>query len=430
MSLEVLGVKGPHEPKSLGVARLVSMVVLVLAFFTYCIIQLYSLIHFTIILRDKELNGELYPPAILMECRQKEFSQSKVELQGVYSDKTGTQVRFELPKWLGPAEYGTSIISGTSSNQAAFVNANVNKTAWQVRPLFNVQFRSMNLPGDPNNIHELWILITVPASSRQFFTGTNVTAVPGVDVRLFPPNVTGPGSLDSSLNETKPLNIYANGWIFYKETRRTDLKSNTNSVLNPYGASYVLPSDVQADFLIRVLSSNTPSTDTGMLGSFSIDAQEAVRSFTWLDFLSGVGGAFTLCSGIYAFLFGIGRLRPWGVIQQFHSRKLILSGIKDDVICRMENSSSNQDTQKADVAMMETNQLAMQQRGEHHKSDINSALGSGRMENATRDQLVQRIHYLEERTKELEGFQDRIETFYTSNDLFYKRSNMQASASQ
>jgi hypothetical protein len=403
------------------------------------------LIKAPIVLRSQEYDLELYPPSILMECRTRAFSQSKVELFGVYNDVDGVQQKMPLPKWLGDAVYGINVISGTNTNQTAFINANSNKTAWQVRPSSDIKFRSLTAPGDPDHIHELWVQITVPSQSRSLFSSTNNTAIPGVDVRLFPYNITKDAKVITSLSDAPPLDIYTNGWvppsqaiyahslqIFYKESRRITTKPSLESSLSPYGVTYPLPDGLSVDFLIRILPSNTPSDAENGRGNLVVTVDESVRSITVLDFLGGVGGAFTLCTGIYAFLFGIGRLKPWGVVQQFVTKHRLLSGISPNVISvrdeknrmkRMEalRSPSNQRDSNTVMVDMRKYSLPLEYSQPY---DTSTVVSTGTMDNATREQLlIQRVQYLEKRTEELEGFQDRMETFFTAGDLFYKKSD-------
>ncbi|KAI8054083.1 hypothetical protein BDF22DRAFT_682866 [Syncephalis plumigaleata] len=413
MSLKKYGLQSSHEPNSLGIARLVSVVVLSMVFLAIA----------PIVLRTQENDIELYPPGILMECRTKAFSQSKVELFGVYNDANGAQQKVPLPGWLGDAVYGTDVVSGVNTNQTSFINANRNKTAWQVRPSSDVMFRSLTAPGDPYHIHELWVHIDVPPQSRSLFSGTNNTAIPGVDVRLFPYNITEGAKPIASLSDAPPLDIYANDWVPLSQA------TYAHSTLDPYGVIYPLPDGLAVDFLIRILPSNAPSDPKNGRGNLVVTTNESVKSITVLDFLGGVGGAFTLCTGIYAFLFGIGRLRPWGIMQRYVSKRRLLSGMTSSVVSvRDETNRMNRmkafdlplNHRDSNIAMADVHNhnLALEQSRQY---DTSTLVSSGTMDNATREQLIQRMQYLEKRTEELEGFQDRIETFYTAGDLFYRK---------
>ncbi|RKP10326.1 hypothetical protein THASP1DRAFT_27878 [Thamnocephalis sphaerospora] len=422
-----MGLLSAYDPVSVRATRIGLLVVMAGSLLAFTILQLLQVIRPSITVRVSEQNVDMKLPVVLLESTAAAFNQSTVQLYSVYTGTNGIQYRTQLTGWSRRAVYGVDIIRGTDPDPDAIKRDNRGKIAWRVTPDPDYVFTPAAVPSTDEDIkiaQQLWIAINASDSVANLFTNAGVS----VDVKLFP-----------SANANTPLDIYAGGWLppvqaiyrrnlalLYTEAQRVPFKGNLTSELTTYGVTYPLPNTISTDFLITVRPANTPSIGDGNLGKFVVNKNESVRGVTWLDFLSSVGGAISLLGGIYAFMFGASRLRPWGIVQRYLLRKQLMARMPTELISvRGEKRHMRELWERSQAGPGSSSATAIAAPSSRGMAEVTSPtsvvewqLPQAPPGGNSDGMLLQRIAHLEARARMLEMHQDRVEIFYLEDDLF------------
>ncbi|RKP04470.1 hypothetical protein THASP1DRAFT_33761 [Thamnocephalis sphaerospora] len=124
------------------------------------------------------------------------------------------------------------------------------------------------------------------------------------------------------------------------ETRETNFA--TQSIVTPNGNKTIAG--------VRIAPANAISASGA---EFEIPKQILRPNRAWLEFFSTMGGALTIILGVFKFLFGQRRLRPWGIVQQFFLRKRILAALPPPVATVGTFTSAHKAKERADSAIGE-----------------------------------------------------------------------------
>ncbi|KAK9760319.1 hypothetical protein K7432_015789 [Basidiobolus ranarum] len=135
------------------------------------------------------------------------------------------------------------------------------------------------------------------------------------------------------------------------------------------------------------------------------------RTYTWLDFLSSIGGTLPFATGIYYLLFGVGRVRTWGIIQNFFLRRKVLSQVPDSALA-IPNYERIGGKIYSDVTQPN-----------YEKSLV--AIDMPMQQLSSSPSRVDR-HSVESRLAQLEAFQQRLDVFYLSHDIFESKKRKES----
>ncbi|KAI9591773.1 hypothetical protein BDF19DRAFT_416859 [Syncephalis fuscata] len=468
------------DPKRLIIVRSIVIFFILASLVIITIIQAKKAANPVYIYQTSESAGAIPIPTIIFNDLPATLFDVSIQVTGEYIDAIGAK-RYDktLTSALKRLRWGEDVVEILDTN-FKHVNGLVGASnVWSFQPPPTWQFTpagqfNISDTSGQKNITEVTITIT----AQHNILSSNRTENRGrIDVYL----VEDPEALYSARRRHKPFDLSSVGGnlkttVSWENKRKINFRYFEDHLKDEKHVRYDVHSELgrtEQNVATIVLSAQNPTASDKRYFVYEIRKRRA--NFSWLDCFGSIGGALTFSLALFAFLFGQRRVRPWGIIQRYIFRNRILGKFPRSVVEISSMSMSrnrataghdpvfNQDGVGYDSkvqlnnrqhSLENTNELSANISNYNYNqllTIMNSSVNPpGQPMAANNEVLVQEVTELKSlvysllkakessnsrfgnldsgectnmRISELESFRQRVESFYLTDDLFYKHEN-------
>jgi hypothetical protein len=307
-----------HEPRTLGVARIIVLLLLAGGLVTLGYFELSRIITPSIAYRhDTEVNGVSVPSIILFGDRS------------VLSDAHITLLR----TW--PSDTRLS----NATDQLAINKEQVNGTHGimiiHIRPNASIFFYPAKALTEYENSVATTIQLQFQSGSNSSAIAANGTRSSTISLALLSTDYALSNDALTEIDELEGVEPHLIQRVTLGTNYAVRLREHITVALNgqrqkDYNVGLDM-SDAAASSTTMQLTLQPAHQSTADGNAFSIPLRIAEPTHSWLDMISLMGSAITFAVLFYTFLFGFSRLRPWGVIQRYLLRGHMLARLPSGV---------------------------------------------------------------------------------------------------
>ncbi|RKP10813.1 hypothetical protein THASP1DRAFT_21528 [Thamnocephalis sphaerospora] len=301
-----------YEPRSLGVARIVVVLLLAAGLTFLTVVEILHVLHPAIVFRSEHGARGVNVPALLFIGSLGLFADAQVSLTGTSSAEAGA-----------PALSMQTIV-----HHANATSAGMSRSLLWIQPESSAVFYPAGASVSRSNaVSDLRLQLNLGGNDTR--SDVYVTVLPALQK---PPEADLAGlsasfyaTLESHalrMDTNHTLRVRESDVIMPNGTLSTDYESVLDSAAAPTTAGRAI--------VLRLLPAHS-TVGNGVTAQFSVERRVGMRVTTWLDLINLLGGAISFAVILYTFMFGAPRLKPWGFVQRYLLRGYMLARLPSGV---------------------------------------------------------------------------------------------------
>ncbi|KAI9591774.1 hypothetical protein BDF19DRAFT_468555 [Syncephalis fuscata] len=326
-----------NEPIQLIIARILAIILLTAVFINITVYQVKKAVDPIYIYQISESTGTIPVPTIIFYGPSISLSDVSIQVTADHIDATGvTGTDKNLTSALKKLRWGEDVIEILDTNFLSVRDLKENSNIWSFQPPLDWQFMpagQFNISDTSGQKNVTEVRITITGSNNMLLP--NRTENRGrIDLCL----VEDPEALYSARRRHKPFDLSSVGGnlktnVDWENKRKINFRYFKDHFKDERHVRYDVHSESEKgekNVATIVLSVQNPTASDKRY--FVYEIQDRQADFSWMDCISSIGGVFSLFLSVFAFLFGQGRISPWGAVQRYIFRNQVLGKFYRSVV--------------------------------------------------------------------------------------------------